>query len=42
LNHANLDILLKQVSRKTMPQSMRCYALLEVGHLGGGVAGARA
>src|SRR5499427_10515811 len=41
LNHANIDILLKQVSRKAVPQSMGCHALLEVGHLGSGMAGAR-
>jgi hypothetical protein len=29
------------VSRKTVPQSMGCHALLEVGHLGGGMTGAR-
>src|SRR5215468_4288327 len=36
LNHTNIDILLKQVSRKAVSQS----PLLEVGHLGGGMAGA--
>src|SRR5262249_35613685 len=41
LNHANIDILLKQVSRKTVSQSMRRHALLDVGHLGGGMAGTR-
>src|SRR5215831_3239071 len=40
LNHTNIDILLKQVSRKAVSQSMGRYPLLEVGHLGGGMAGA--
>src|SRR5215469_10782619 len=41
LNHTNIDILLKQMSGKRVPQSMGCHALLEVGHLGSGMAGAR-
>src|SRR5215471_1220932 len=40
LNHTNINILLKQMSRKTVSQSMGGHALLEVGHHGGGMAGA--
>jgi hypothetical protein len=40
-NHADIDILLKQVSSKAVAQSMGRYALLGFGHLGGGMAGAR-
>ena len=40
LDHTNIDILFEQVSRKRMAQSMRCHALLEIGHHGGGMAGA--
>jgi hypothetical protein len=39
LDHTNIDILLKQLGRKGVPQSMGSHALLEIGHLGGGMAG---
>jgi hypothetical protein len=41
LDHPNINVVFEQVSRKTVPQSMGCHALLEVGHHGGGMAGAR-
>src|SRR5215467_8651928 len=41
LDHPNINVLFKQMGRKAVPQGVRRHALLEVGHLGGGMAGAR-
>jgi hypothetical protein len=40
LDHADIDVLLKQVLCKTVPQGMRGDALGDLGHLGRRVAGA--
>src|SRR5262245_3040098 len=40
LDHPHIDVLLKQVSSKAMPQRVQRNALVDLGHLGGGVTNA--
>src|ERR1700736_4437861 len=40
LDHPDIDVLLKEVRRKAVPQGMRGDALGDLGHLGRRVAGA--
>jgi hypothetical protein len=40
LDHPNINVLFKQMGRKAVAQGVRRHAFLEVGHIGGGVAGA--
>ena len=40
LDHADIDVLFEQVRCEAVPQRMRGHALVDLGHLGGGVAGA--
>jgi len=41
LDHPNINVLFKQMGRKAVPQGVRRHALLEVSHIGSGMAGAR-
>src|SRR5258707_13706112 len=40
LDHPDLDVLLEQVGGEAMPQDMERYALVDLGPMGGGMAGA--
>ena len=39
LDHADVDVLLEQMGGKAVPQGVERYALLDLGHMGGGMAG---
>ena len=40
LDDANIDVLLEQVGREAVAQGVRRHALGDLGHVGGGMAGA--